>query len=132
MKKNYSNFQRITNIINRAIEEFGMEYDMQDTLDELYDRACNVISDNIGYDRIEECEMSNHHSHLTWNDGMGFYLEADGEFISGSAQRNIWRRKQADGSFVKIDWFKADSENDYVECYNAFDSEGQFVLLVCK
>lgn len=130
--KKYNSFQRISNIVNRAIEEFGMEYDAQDSLDELYSQACNMISDNIDYDRIEECEMTNHHSHLYWDDGMGYVLEADGEFIGSSQEHNTWYRKQDDGSFVEIDWFEADVENDYVYCHNTFDGEGQLVFLVCK
>ena len=130
--KKYNNFQRMTNLINRAVEEFDFEVDEQDSLQTIYDDACNVLTDNIDYDRIEECEMSNHHSNLCWSDGMGYDLQASGEFISGKAEGCRWMRKQEDGSFKDIDWFEADTENDYVVCHFDFDSEGQLVCLVCK
>ena len=80
--------KRTLNIISRAVEDFGMEFDLNDSVQDVLDQAMNLIEKNVEYDYISECECSNHWDHINWNDGMGFDLQADGEFISGQDRFN--------------------------------------------
>lgn len=130
--KKYNEFQRMVNIINRGVEEFGYEFDLTTPFEDVYSGACDCITENTDYDRIEECEMSNYHQHLSWSDGMGYDLEADGDFISGSSQAkdHTWARKDK-GGFTEIDWTEA-TDDDYKFCHTVLDSKGSLVQLVCK
>lgn len=82
---------RAFNIIQRAATDFGMEVYLSDKIGDAYESAKNVIDDNVDYDMIRTCEMSNHFSHLSWQDPSlldGQSLEVDGEFISQDHQHN--------------------------------------------
>ena len=84
----------------------------------------------MDYDRIEECERGSNYSHITWHDGKGYILEADGEFVSSDDSKNAYFRKEH-GVFHKIDWFEHDA-NDYILMDYDFDTDGQRVALVAK
>ena len=122
--------KRIFNIIKRASDDFGMEVDMQDSLQDIFDNACNAITDAIDYDYVSECERGRHYDHITWDDGMGYMLEADGEFISSDDSKNTYFRKDEKGEFHEIEWFEH-NENDYILMEHDFDTNGQRVALVC-
>lgn len=83
--------QRALNIIQRAATDFNMEVHLSDKIGDAYESAMNIIDDNVDYDMIRTCEMSNHFSHLSWQDSSlfdGKSLEVDGEFISQDHQHN--------------------------------------------
>ena len=82
---------RAFNIIQRAATDFDMEVYLSDKIGDAYESATNVIGNNVDYDMIRTCEMSNHFSHLSWQDPSlfdGQSLEVDGEFISQDHQHN--------------------------------------------
>ena len=120
--------QRVFNIIERAINEFDMDVDMSDSLQNIFDQAQNTIDDNVEYDYISECESSNYHEHISWSDDKGFSYEADGQFLSGDERHNTYFRK-GNGEYEKIAWFEHD-ENDYVLMDYVIDTDGQKVALV--
>lgn len=122
--------KRTLNIISRAIEDFGLEVDMNDSVQDVLDQAINLIEDNVEYDYISECERSNHWGHISWNDGKGFSLEADGEFISSEDRFNHYYRYE-NGEYHKIAWYDH-TDDDYVAVYDVIDTNGQRALLVCK
>ena len=120
--------KRVFNIIERAINEFDMDVDMSDSLQDIFDQAQNTIDDNVEYDYISECESSNHHEHISWSDDKGFSYEADGQFLNGDERHNTYFRK-GNGKYEKIAWFEHD-ENDYVLMDYVIDTDGQKVALV--
>ena len=122
--------KRTLNIIERAINDFDLEVDMNDTMQDIFDQAMNAIEDAVEYDYISECERSSHWDHISWNDGEGFDLEADGEFISGDERRNVYYRYE-NGEYLEIDWFDH-TDDDYVMVYDVIDTDGQRVRLVAK
>ena len=120
--------KRVFNIIKRAINEFDMDVDMSDSLQDIFDQAKNTIDDNVEYDYISECESSNHHEHISWSDDKGFSYEADGQFLSGDERHNTYFRK-GNGEYEKIAWFEHD-EKDFVLMDYVIDTDGQKVALV--
>lgn len=121
---------RAINIISRAINDFGLDVDMNDSMQDILDQAMNAIEDAVEYDYISECERNRHWNHISWNDGNGFDLEADGEFISSDERHNVYYRYE-NGHYHKIEWFEQ-TDNDYVEVYDVIDSNGKRVILVAK
>lgn len=121
--------RRVLNIIERAINEFGMEVDMSDSMESVFCQAMNTIESNVDYDYISECESSNHHEHISWSDDKGFSYECDGQFLSGNDRNNTYFRYKGNGEFEKIDWFDHD-ENDYVLMDYVLDTNGNRVALV--
>lgn len=121
--------KRVFNIIERAINEFDMDVDMSDSLQDIFDQAQDTIYDNVEYDYISECESSNYHEHISWSDDKGFSYEADGQFLSSDDSHNTYFRYKGNGEYEKIDWFEHD-ENDYVLMDYAIDTDGQKVALV--
>lgn len=119
--------KRTLNIIERAINDFGLEVDMNDSMQDILDQAMNAIEDAVEYDYISECEVSG--GHLSWNDGKGFQLEADGQFMADD--REFWScyRKNDNGEYEKINWYEA-KEGDFVAAYDVIDSDGLRALLV--
>lgn len=135
MKKQYSYNERIFNIINRAVKDFGYEFEVEDSLQEIWDGAEDCIRQNVDYDRIEECEFDwgGHWQHLTWTDDMGYVTDKTGEFTSGEQRDMTWLRYDEEKrEFTPIEWFRADTEKDYVVVDYDIDSEGQLVCLVTK
>ncbi len=106
--------KRVFNIIERAINEFDMDVDMSDSLQDIFDQAQNTIDDNVEYDYISECESSNHHEHISW---------------SGDEGHNTYFRYKCNGEYEKIAWFEHD-EKDYVLMDYVIDTDGQKVALV--
>lgn len=123
--------KRTLNIISRAINDFGLEVDMNDSMQEVLDQAMNTIEDAVEYDYISECERSRHWDHISWNDGKGFDLEADGEFISSDDRHNHYYRKDDKGGFSEIAWYDH-ADNDYVMVHTVIDTDGMKAALVCK
>ena len=121
--------KRVLNIIERAVNDFGMEVNMEKSLQDTFDMAQNKIDWCVEYDRIEVCETSNHHQHIRWDDGKGFFYEADGEFLSSDDRHNTFFRYKGNGEYEKIDWFDQ-TENDYVLMDYVIDTDGQKVALV--
>ena len=121
--------RRVLNIIERAINEFGMEVDMSDSMESVFCQAMNTIESNVDYDYISECESSNHHEHISWSDGKGFCYENDGQFLSGNDRNNTYFRYKGNGEYERIDWFDHD-ENDYVLMDYVLDTDGKRVALV--
>ena len=122
--------KRTLNIISRAINDFGLEVDMNDTMYEVLDQAMNTIEDAVEYDYISECERNRHWDHISWNDGKGFDLEADGEFISSDDRNNHYFRYE-NGEYKAIDWFDH-TDDDYVMVYDVIDTDGLRAMLVAK
>ena len=120
---------RTLNIIRRAID-LGLQVDMNDSVQEVRDKAMNTIEDAVEYDYISECERNRHWDHISWNDGKGFDLEADGEFISSDERHNKYYRYE-EGEYKEIDWFDH-TDDDYVMVYDVLDTDGQRVRLVAK
>lgn len=120
---------RTLNIIRRAID-LGLQVDMNDSMQEVRDKAMNTIEDAVEFDYISECERSRHWDHISWNDGKGFDLEADGEFISSDERHNKYYRYE-EGEYKEIDWFDH-TDDDYVMVYDVLDTDGQRVRLVAK
>ena len=120
---------RTLNIIRRAID-LGLQVDMNDSMQEVRDKAMNAIEDAVEYDYISECERNRHWDHISWNDGKGFDLEADGEFISSDERHNKYYRYE-EGEYKEIDWFDH-TDDDYVMVYDVLDTDGQRVRLVAK
>lgn len=124
--------KRILNIINRAVRDYDFQPDLNDTLQDIWDQAENCITENIGNpDRIEECETNKSYSHIWWEDGKGFSYEMEGELISSDRRNISWYRKNSDGTFHSIPWYKA-NDDDYALMDLVFDSDGQYVALVAK
>ena len=121
--------KRTLNIIERAVNDFGLEVDMNDTMQDILDQAMNAIEDAVEYDYISECEVSG--GHLSWSDGKGFQLDADGQFMADD--REFWScyRKNDNGEYEKIEWYEA-KEGDYVVVYDVIDSDGLRALLVLE
>ena len=122
--------ERTFNIIERAISDFSLEIDMNDSMQDIFDAAQNAIENGTEYDYISECERSRHYDHISWSDGMGFSYEPDGQFISGGDRNNRYFRYE-NGEYHEIEWFEHD-ENDYVLMDYVLDSDGQKVALVCR
>lgn len=122
--------KRTLNIIERAIEDFGLEVDMKDSMQDILDKAMNTIENAVEYDYISECERSTHWNHINWNDGYGFDLEADGEFISGNDRFNKYYRFE-NGEYKEIAWYDH-TDDDYVMVYDVIDTYGKRALLVAK
>lgn len=122
--------KRTFNIIERAINDFSLEIDMNDSLQDILAQAMNAIEDGTEYDYVSECERSQHYDHISWSDGKGFSYEADGQFISGDDRNNHYFRYE-NGEYRGIDWFEHD-ENDYVLMDFVIDTNGQRVALICK
>lgn len=122
---------RAFNIIERAASEFGYEYDMDDTLNEILDGAMNAITDAVDYDRIEVCERSRHYDHVSWMDDKDFQYEADGQFIRGDDSKNTYFRRDEKGDFQQIEWFEH-NEDDYILMDTVIDTDGQVVWLICQ
>ena len=134
MKNQYSYNERMFNIINRAVKEFGYEFDVDDTLQEIWDGAENCLQHNIKYDRIEECEFDwkGRSQHLFWSDDMGYTTDQTGDIITGEQRDWTWFRWDDDKrEYVQIEWFNA-TEDDYVLADYQIDSEGQVVCLIAK
>lgn len=123
--------KRTLNIISRAINDFGLEVDMNDTMQEVLDQAMNTIEDAVEYDYISECERGTHYDHISWSDGKGFDLEADGEFISSDDRHNRYFRKDDKGGFSEITWYDHTAD-DYVMVHTVIDTDGRRALLVAK
>ena len=120
---------RTLNIIRRAID-LGLQVDMNDSVQEVRDKAMNTIEDAVEYDYISECERNRHWDHISWNDGKGFDLEADGEFISSNDRNNHYFRYE-NGEYKAIDWYDH-TDDDYVMVYDVIDTDGMKAALVCK
>lgn len=123
--------KRTMNIIERAINEFGMAVDMNESLQDIFDQAQNTIEDNVEYDYISECERNNHFDHISWNDGNGFDLEADGEFINREERFNKFYRFEND-KYKEVAWYDHNDDTDYVMVYDCLDTDGQRARLVCR
>jgi len=121
--------KRVFNTIERVINEFDMEVDMSDSLQDIFDQAQNVITYQVAYDYISECESSNHHEHISWNDDKGFSYEADGQFLSSDDSHNTYFRRNENGEYEKIGWFDH-NDNDYVLMDTVIDTDGRKVALV--
>lgn len=122
--------KRTLNIISRAINDFGLEVDMNDSMQDVLDQAMNTIEDMVECDYISECERSAHWDHISWNDGKGFDLEADGEFISSDDRNNHYFRYE-NGEYKAIDWYDH-TDDDYVMVYDVIDTDGRRAVLVAK
>ena len=122
--------KRTFNIIERAVFDFSLEIDMNDSMQDIFDAAQNAIENGTEYDYISECERSRHYDHISWNDGKGFAYEADGQFISSDDRHNHYFRYE-NGEYREIEWFEH-NENDYVLMDYVLDSDGQKVALVCR
>lgn len=122
---------RFFNIIQRAENDFGYKYDLDDTLQDILNGAENAITEAAGCDRIEVCERGSHYNHISWNDGKGYQYEADGEFISSDDSKNAYFRRDENGEFCKVEWYEHNGE-DYVLMDTVIDTEGQLVWLVCQ
>lgn len=127
---NFDIMKRTLNIIERAIEDFGLEVDMNYSMQDVLDQAMNAIEDAVEYDYISECERSRHWDHISWSDGNGFNLEADGEFISGNERSNKYYRYE-NGEYHQIPWYEHTAD-DYVAVYDVLDTYGKRALLVAK
>ena len=123
--------KRVLNIIERAVDEFGMKVDMSESVEDVFCQALNVIEEKVDYDYISECESSNHHEHIGWSDDKGFTYEADGQFLSGDYRNNTYFRYKGNGEYEKIEWFEQE-ENDYVLMDYVIDTDGLKVALVSK
>lgn len=129
--------ERTLNIIRRAVNEFGLEVDMNDSLQDILDQAMNIIEENVEYDYISECERNRHYDHISWSDGKGFELEADGEFISSNDRNNHYYRyevtdkKSNCGEYREIPWYDHTAD-DYIFVHDCLDTDGMRVRLVCK
>lgn len=122
--------KRALNIIKRAINDFGLEVDMNDTMQDILDQAMNAIEDAVEYDYISECERSRHWDHICWDDGKDFVLEADGEFVSPYEHDNKYYRYE-NGEYHEIPWYEH-TDGDYVMVYDVIDADGQRVRLIAK
>lgn len=120
---------RTLNIIRRAID-LGLQVDMNDSMQEVRDKAMNTIENAVEFDYISECERSRHWDHISWNDDKGFDLESDGEFISRDDRHNKYYRYE-NGEYHEIDWFDH-TDDDYVMVYDVIDTDGLRVRLVAK
>lgn len=123
--------KRIFNIISRAIDEFGLTIDMDDTLQEIFDKAYNAIWEKTEYDYVSECERGSHYDFISWEDGHGYTHNASGEFISSDDKKNAYFRKNDKGEFNKIEWFDH-TDDDYILMDYEIDTNGRKVALVCK
>lgn len=122
--------KRTLNIIERAINDFGLEVDMNDSMQDILDQAMNAIEDAVEYDYISECERNRHWDHISWSDGNGLDLEVDGEFISSDERYNKYYRYE-NGEYREIKWYDH-TDDDYVMVHDVIDTNGQRVRLVAK
>ena len=124
-------------MIKRAVEEFDMDVDSYDSLDEISEDAWNVIYDKVEYDRIDtDAELHQRRccgggQYLSWNDGKGYDFWSDGEIINYDCLQ-WWRFDEATGEYHTIKDYEANEEEDFIETDTVIDSEGQKVLLLVK
>lgn len=118
---------RVINTIGRAVREFGFKADMNERIDDVFADAMECIEDHVNFDYISECVVSG--GHLSWDDGKGFQLEADGQFTADDYELGTYYRKNEQGEYEMIKWYEA-KEGDYVEVYDVIDSDGRRALLV--
>lgn len=123
--------KRTLNIIDRAVTDFGMEVDMNDSLMDILDQATNTIENEVDYDYVSECECSRHYDHLDWSDGMGFSIETDGEHISGDDSHNRYFRLEQ-GEFHELEHWYDHTDGDYIKVGDTIDTNAQRVILVAK
>jgi hypothetical protein len=128
-EKMAKNDNRMAGTIGRAVREFGFEINPNVCMDELFADAIECIEGHVSFDYISECEVSG--GHLSWNDGKGFQLEADGQFIADDREFSECYRKNEQGEYEKIAWYDT-KEGDFVRAYDAIDSDGVRALLVWK
>ena len=121
---------RVLNIIKRAVNEFGLKYKLEDTIEDVFCEAQNTIEDNVDYDGIAICERNNHYTHVSWGDGKGFDYEADGEFISSDDQHNRYFHVERD-KFYEVEWWAHD-KNDYILMDFVLDTDGNKIALIAK
>lgn len=123
---------RIFNTILRAEKDYGYEYNIEDSLVDIWQGAENAIMEQDVPDYIEECESDNHET-ISWFDGKEFTYNASGEFISSDTSRNTYYRKDYTNgcTFHEIPWYEA-NEDDYVLMDKVIDTDGQLVFLVAK
>ncbi len=121
---------RVLNIIKRAVNEFDLHFNLEDTIEDVFCEAQNAIEDNVDYDGIAICERNNHYTHVSWSDGKDFDYDADGEFISTDDRYNRYFRN-VDGTWTEVEWFEYD-ENDYILMDFVLDTDGNKIALVAK
>ena len=112
------------------MDEFELDIDMQDSLQDIYDQAYNSIIDG-DVDYISEGETNRHYSSLNWADDKGYFINMSGEFVSSDEKKNTYYRKDSKGNFEEVAWYDH-TEDDYIFMMFDIDTDGKKVAIVCK
>ena len=122
--------ERTLNIIRRAYEDFDLQINMEDSMQDIFDQAYNLIMDG-DVDYISEGETNKHYDALYWEDGKGYHIEVSGELISSDYKKNTFYRKDDFGNFVEVPWYEQ-KDDDYVFMMYDIDTDGKKVAIICK
>lgn len=120
---------RHLSIIDRAVNEFGLEIDEADSLSEMSLEAEKVLFDNVIYDDIEECDFSNGlHQHYLYIDEKGVCYESDGEIVNFDRFRNGERYAY---NYEKKQ-FEENKEGEYFAVDTIVDSNAKVIKLIAE
>lgn len=123
--REYSELERQLNIIARA----ARDYDLKVNVDDLYQKACDLIDENgIDY-YVTDKDFDFDWHHLSWNDGMGMQKDVDGEFDDSTYMRAV----NGGTMYVRIKKYEAVAGRDYNLVFDDIDSEGRrvgFLVLI--
>lgn len=119
--REYSELERQLNIIARA----ARDYDLKVNVDDLYQKACDLIDENgIDY-YVTDKDFDFDWHHLSWNDGKGYWRECDGNY---SEMAGTYMRAVNNGTmYVRIKEYEAVVGQDYYLVDDDIDSEGRHV-----
>lgn len=131
--------QRVLNIIERASTEYDMQVDFYDTFEEACTHAEQIIDEQVDFDIVEVCDMSNHFRHLSYqNDDLfaGKELEVDGEFICSNERNNRYFWRDGDNvtnpvRWLEVPYYEVRESGDYfVAVHTVINDFGKKLLLV--
>lgn len=124
--------KRALNILKRAVEDFNYEFKYEQTIEDVIDQAINCIEDNVDYDYVDFCEVSNHYQHYSWNDGCGLSIEMSGQLISSEDRANKYYRFNFETyKFDEIPWYQH-SDDDYIVIDRVVNTFGKVALLLSR
>lgn len=113
-KKNYQ-----LSVITAATEA-GFTFDMDDTMQEIWDAADNFLSEKEPYGHVfEQVDLNgpDYSQHYSWADDESDYTtDAGGEIITTNGQytadEKVYYHREEDGTFTPVNWFDLPDEGD--------------------
>lgn len=124
--------KRALNILKRAVEDFNFSFKYEQTIEDVIDDAINCIQDNIDFDYVDFCEVSNHYQHYSWDDGCGYSIEMSGQLISPDDRANKYFRYNFEtNKYEQIPWYKH-TDDDYIAIDLVVNTFGKVALLLSR